>query len=231
MEKEAAKAMTPISDSKKEPPFGSLMSRVETLSGRALALTPLRCLAWQGSLPFPAQDASLSRRNRQRLGHHRPKRRPQGLLSEKGFTLLELLLVLTLIGMASVLIFPNVGNLDGRTFNVQVRQAHSLLNHARRDAVVRGQPSTIRLYADEDLDENEEILASNVVGSWQSEGIDILFRDSTDQESEVEDSIDITFFPEGGSTGGTLLLALGEQQARIAIDPFTGRIDNESIDD
>lgn len=148
-----------------------------------------------------------------------------------GFTLLELLLVLTLIGMASVLIFPNVGNLDGRTFSMQVRQAHSLLNHARRDAVVRGQPSTVRLYAAEDIEDSDESLGPNIVGSWQGEGIDILFRDSTDQESEVEQSIDITFFPEGGSTGGTLLLALGEQQAYIAIDPFTGRIDNEPEDE
>ncbi len=152
----------------------------------------------------------------------------RGLDLQAGFTLLEILLVLSLIGMASVLIFPNVGNLDGRTFSVQVRQAHSLLNHARRDAVVRGQPSTIRLYADEIPDNSEAGLNPNIVGSWQSEGIDIVFRDSTEQERDVEQSIDITFFPEGGSTGGTLLLALDEQQARIAIDPFTGRIDNET---
>jgi len=148
-----------------------------------------------------------------------------------GFTLLELLLVLTLIGMASLLIFPNVGNLDGRTFSIQVRQANSLLNRARRDAVVRGQPSTIRLYARQGMEQEGETINPNIVGSWQSEGIEIMFRDSTDQDWEIDESLDITFFPEGGSTGGTILLAQGEQQARIAIDPFTGRIDNDPEDD
>lgn len=148
-----------------------------------------------------------------------------------GFTLLELLLVMTLIGMASMLIFPNVGNLDGRSFNVQIRQANALLNHARRDAVVRGQPSTIRIYADEEIVEDESDLSPNIVGSWRSNEIEIIFRDSTDQENEVEESIDITFFPEGGSTGGTLLLAFEDQEMRIVIDPFTGRIRNESDED
>ena len=151
--------------------------------------------------------------------------------NQRGFTLLEILLVLTLIGMASVLIFPNVGNLDGRTFNIQVRQASSLLNHARRDAVVRGQPSTIRIYADEELQQSDEILDPNVVGSWFSEGIRIGFRDSTEQEDEIDENIDITFFPEGGSTGGTLLLAMEDREACIAIDPFTGRIKNECDDE
>lgn len=158
-----------------------------------------------------------------------PVARPNNL--QKGFTLLEILLVLTLIGMASLFIFPNVGNLDGRTFNIQVRQASSLLNHARRDAVVRGQPSTIRIYADEELQQGDEILDPNVVGSWFSEGIRIGFRDSTEQEDEIDENIDITFFPEGGSTGGTLLLAMEDREACIEIDPFTGRIRNECEDD
>lgn len=145
----------------------------------------------------------------------------------RGFTLLELLLVLTLIGTASLLIFPNVGSLEGRTFSVQVRQASTLLNHARRNAVVRGQPSTIRLYADDEIQESDEILDPNVIAAWNSEGIQLGFRDSTNQERDVDESVDITFFPEGGSTGGTLLLALDDRRASIQIDPFSGRINSE----
>ena len=154
----------------------------------------------------------------------------KGLRLAAGFTLLEIMLVLTIIGMASILIFPNVGNLDARTFSVQVRQASSLLNFARRDAVVRGQPSTVRFYADqrEDLDRVPNI---NLVADWQAEGVELSFLDSTDQESDIEQSVDITFYPEGGSTGGTLLLVAAEQQARIVIDPFSGRISNEVIDE
>ncbi|MCG8415909.1 MAG: GspH/FimT family pseudopilin [Pseudomonadales bacterium] len=148
-----------------------------------------------------------------------------------GFTLLELLLVLSIIGLASAFIFPNVGNLDARSFNVQVREANTLLNYARRDAVVRGQPSTVRLIAGEASEDEMESETANLVASWESEEIRLQFLDSTEQITEIEDSIDITFFPEGGSTGGTLMLAYQSQQARILIDPFTGRISNESNED
>ena len=69
------------------------------------------------------------------------------------------------------------------------------------------------------------------MASWESEGLQLSYRDSTEQVSDIEDSVDVTFYPEGGSTGGTLLLALDDQQARIVIDPFTGRISNESDED
>ena len=147
--------------------------------------------------------------------------------NQQGFTLLELLLVFSIIAVASVLMFPNVSSLDSRSFSVQVRQANQMLNFARRDSVVRGQPSTVRLHA-QPLEEDEQtVINPNVVASWESEGIQLSFLDSTDNEFDINESIDVTFYPEGGSTGGTLLLALDEQTARIVIDPFTGRISNE----
>jgi general secretion pathway protein H len=47
----------------------------------------------------------------------------------------------------------------------------------------------------------------------------------------VDDLVEITFYPEGGSTGGTLLLAQGAQQASIDIDPFTGRVETEYVEE
>jgi len=151
--------------------------------------------------------------------------------SSAGFTLLEIILVLTLIGMASVLIFPNVGNLDARTFSVQVRQASSLLNFARRDAVVRGQPSTVRFYGQEQEADAQAPASLNLVANWESDGIDLSFLDSTDQQSTVDESLDVTFYPEGGSTGGTLVLAYEQQLVHIVIDPFSGRVSSENPDE
>ena len=148
-----------------------------------------------------------------------------------GFTLLELLLVLTIIAMASILVVPTLGGFEGRTFSAQVRQASSLLNYARRSAVVTGQPSTASFYPV--LDEEEDVInrQSSSVGGWQSEGAELRFRDSTDRESEIRELIEITFYPEGGSTGGTLLLARGAQIVSIRIDPFTGRVVTEYEED
>lgn len=161
------------------------------------------------------------------------------LFSGKGFTLLELLLVLTILGMASVLVVPNLGGLESRTFNAQVRQATSLLNYARRIAVVSGQSSTVSFHAlgeddeaESAADESNDLAANaNIVGEWNSTGLTLRFRDSTDREIDVEEKIEISFYPEGGSTGGTLLLRQGRQQVEIIIDPFSGRISTETLDD
>ncbi|MBQ15287.1 MAG: type II secretion system protein GspH [Gammaproteobacteria bacterium] len=145
-----------------------------------------------------------------------------------GFTLLELLLVLAILGMAAVLVVPNLTGLESRTFNAQVRQATSLLNYARRIAVVTGQPSTASFRVGEDSSEEEDLaMGPAPVGRWDSLGTTLRFRDSTEREAEVEEKIEITFYPEGGSTGGTLLLSQAGQLANIIIDPFTGRVSAE----
>ena len=66
--------------------------------------------------------------------------------STSGFTLLEILLVMAIIAMASLILVPNMTGIESRTFGAQVREAQSLLNYARRLAVVSGQPSTASLF-------------------------------------------------------------------------------------
>lgn len=153
----------------------------------------------------------------------------KSLSASAGFTLLEILLVLSIIGLASVLVVPNVGNLETRSFSAQLRQASTLLNYARRTAVVQGQPASIEFYA-VPIAESELPASRTAVGSWESNGAQILFIDSTERETEVEDKIEITFYPEGGSTGGTLVLKLNERQETIEIDPFTGRVSTPGED-
>lgn len=144
-----------------------------------------------------------------------------------GFTLLEILLVLGIISLVSLLLIPNAGNIESRLFSVEVREVTDLLNHVRREAVLRGQPSTLRLIAD-GIDSTEMMPNLQVVATWVSEGLLLEFLDSTDRLSKVEDSLDITFYPEGGSSGGTLLLILEPQRTSIQVDPFTGRISHDS---
>lgn len=147
-----------------------------------------------------------------------------------GFTLLELLLVLSIIGLASILVVPNVGNLESRAFSIQIRQAHSLLNHARRDAVVRGQPSSINFILTEEFEDCTSIDSPTVVGSWESNGISLSFEDSSNIEREIDNCIEVSFYPEGGSTGGTLHFNQENQQARLVIDPFSGRVSQPELD-
>ena len=146
-----------------------------------------------------------------------------------GFTLLEIILVLTIIGMMSIFVVPNVGNLESRTFTAQVRQAVSLLNYARRTAIVQGSPASIEFYA-RPITESETPQSSISVGFWEFSYGSISFIDSTDIESEVDDKIEIVFYPEGGSTGGTFVLSFQDRESKIEIDSFSGRVSNANED-
>lgn len=150
-----------------------------------------------------------------------------------GFTLLEILLVLAIMAMASLVVVPSLTGLESRTFSAQVREAHSLLNYARRIAVVSGQPSTASFYIGngDSIEIEDSQISRTSVGRWNSDGTSVTYRDSTDRDIEVEDKIEITFFPEGGSTGGSLILFSQERAASINVDPFTGRIKTELLDD
>jgi general secretion pathway protein H len=148
---------------------------------------------------------------------------------QRGFTLLEIILVLALIATASILVVPNLGGFEARTFSTQLRQAQSLLNYARRTAVVSGQASTVsfNVVAVDEIEQTDNkgyASLSNIVAQWNGAGINLRFRDSTDREIEIEETTEVTFYPEGGSTGGTLLFTQADQTGVIDIDPFTGRV-------
>ncbi|MEK7259363.1 MAG: GspH/FimT family pseudopilin [Pseudomonadota bacterium] len=158
-----------------------------------------------------------------------------------GFTLLELMIVLAILAMGSMLVIPGLTGMESRTFNAQVREASSLLNYARRTAVVTGRPAVASFQSQPDESEVEDdaaVRTSEAARStlgpdapWSSRGVEIAYRDSTQQLVDVEDAIDITFFPEGGSTGGELILTLDDREAVIVIDPFSGRVRTELPDD
>ena len=67
--------------------------------------------------------------------------------SQRGFTLLELILVMGIVALAAALVTPNLTGLDSRNFDAQLRDLGSQLNYARRNAIVSGQVSMIELRA------------------------------------------------------------------------------------
>jgi len=153
----------------------------------------------------------------------------------RGFTLLELVIVLAILAMGSVLVIPNISGMSARTFNAQVREAHALLNYARRTAVVTGQSATARFLPDlRDEQTLANASASDTARSrlgtdevWTARDITLSYRDSTQQVTPVEERLDILFFPEGGSTGGALILTQGQREVVISIDPFSGKVRTE----
>ena len=143
-----------------------------------------------------------------------------------GFTLLEILLVLAIIALGASLLLPNFGVLESRDFSVQVRDAVSQLNFARRSAVINGRTSIVLLAGQTNT--NFPNTEDDMVARWVSDDIGLKFFDSTDREIISEtNSFEVSFYPEGGSSGGTLIFFQSEQAAKIFIDPFSGRIKRE----
>lgn len=160
--------------------------------------------------------------------------------SQAGFTLLELLVVLAVIIIATALIIPNLNTIDTSAFNAEVRRAASALTYARRLAIVEGSARVASFHAlnpqsPDYRDQQEALLAAKAVAKWNSDKLSLRFQYERSQPSEAVDSVDVTFFPQGGSTGGVLSFVQDERRAMIRIDPITGRIatayNGEDFDD
>ena len=142
--------------------------------------------------------------------------------AQRGFTLLELLVVLGILAMMAALIGPGLTSLDSPGFNAQLREASSLLNYARRRAVVEGRPLTVEFIpANVQADEEQ---SPAVAGRWASDEIELWYASGTERQRLVDTPLLLSFFPEGGSTGGELEFRLDARQRTLVVDPFSGRV-------
>ncbi len=159
-------------------------------------------------------------------------------VEQRGFTLLELLVVLAIIVLGVGLIAPNIGLTDNSAFTADVRQAAATLSYARRLAIVQATPVTAELHsgpeqatADDAAPLSEELQQRH----WRSEFTRLRYQDDVQPEPEEVQDVAITFFPQGGSTGGTLHFSRNQRSAVIRVSPVTGRIrvawDGEAPDD
>ena len=149
--------------------------------------------------------------------------------SPRGFTLLELMVVLAVMLIAVGVIIPNITTTTSNAFNAEVRQAVAILKYARRVAIVNSMPQTAHFYAlnprDADYAERKQDLqAKRQTSDWVSEKLSLQFQSDLNQRSEDEEEVEIEFFPQGGSTGGVLTFTRDELRAMLRVDPITGRI-------
>jgi len=151
------------------------------------------------------------------------------VLSDSGFTLLELLIVLSIIVIASAVVLPNITGTESNILAAQVRQTASVFNYARRLAIVKGAPQVATLIQmdPENPDYEEfrgEVIQKATMPPLENLKAEVSFQADINEEPEVLDSISVIFFPQGGSTGGILNFTIDDLAASIRVDPLTGRI-------
>jgi len=135
-----------------------------------------------------------------------------------GFTLLELLVVMTLLGIAALLVVPRVGGGQMVQLQAQVREVVALLNYARRSAIIDGKMQTILMQPG---DAEHPVSIQN--NTWTSRGAKLAWSEKT--TGRPKDRFEITFYPEGGSDGGELIITQEDKfKMKITVHPITGKI-------
>ncbi|WP_447585146.1 type II secretion system protein XpsH [Pseudoxanthomonas mexicana] len=136
-----------------------------------------------------------------------------------GFTLLETLLVMTLIAAAMVLAaMAFTGGTEGMRLRAESKEIAAQLRYTRTRAIASGQPQRFRIdprahqweAADEHRGKIDPVLAVRFTGVRQA------------QARAGEGAI--LFFPDGGSTGGRITLGAGQAAWSIDVAWLTGEV-------
>ena len=147
---------------------------------------------------------------------------------ETGFTLIELLVVMVILGIMVALVIPNIGSGQATILNSQVRGAMAVLKHARRAAVIEGKQKVAVLQTGKSASK-----ATATPGRWTSrQGVTLQWDNSkaTKDDDENKKAVyAITFYPEGGSSGGDIIVTYLEHKSKININPLTGKIKTEAL--
>ncbi len=136
----------------------------------------------------------------------------KGSLRSKGFSLLELLVVLVLLGVMAGVAGPAVGRfLDTLEFRKQTATIMTTVRYARLMAITHGK--LLVMTATEEQSPPSLTLSGAVEEVRELE----LAEDAT---LEI-DPLELVFSPEGYATPGTLTVTAGERREIITIDPLT----------
>lgn len=146
---------------------------------------------------------------------------------QKGFTLLELIVVLVLLGIIAVLVAPGLGgSLENAKLKTASRELLAVLRVRRSEAISQGRIITLRFAGDESsyrVDGESVRLA---------EGLSVVYQAATGAVSQGEQGQTLpdtgnnrlVFYPDGSSSGALLALRLGEGLRYIRIDWLTGAV-------
>lgn len=150
-----------------------------------------------------------------------------------GFTLLELLLVLSIIGIAAAVVIPRLGSSDNTRMQSEIRELVATLNYARRMALIQGQETTVKLYPAANNAKQAAAPKPKRPGQWYAQHLSIEAKKgpSANSDEDLSSFFIVHFYPGGGSSGGDFVLKGGDLTARLQIDALTGKLKAEFEDE
>ena len=138
---------------------------------------------------------------------------------QKGFSLLELILVVVMIGLLfSVAAVSIVRSVSGAEIRNAARELTAGLRHARGQAIIQREQKVFTVDTDARIwragDEDSVTLP---------EGLDITLNTAR-SELTGEGAGGIRFYPDGASTGGSVVLSIDGREWHITVGWLTGEI-------
>ncbi len=140
-------------------------------------------------------------------------------MKSRGFTLLEMLLVLSLIAIAVTLAAMAMnGGMEGMRLRNAAREIAGQLRYTRAQAIASGQPQRFAL----DVDAHRWQAPDGKQGEIP-EALRIRFTGARQAQARTEEGA-ILFFPDGASTGGRVQLEAGDAAWRVDVAWLTGEV-------
>ncbi len=137
----------------------------------------------------------------------------------RGFTLLELLIVVALMGLLLALVPARLGGGSGAEVRAAARGVAAGLRHARATAVGQRVEAVFQL----DLTAKK----FTVTGDSRVHQLpqDVELKLFTGQQEIIAEKVGgIRFYPDGGATGGRVTVSSGERKYEVDVDWMTGRV-------
>ena len=162
--------------------------------------------------------------------------------TRRGYTLVEVLIVVVIVGIAGVIVVP--GMMRSGTMGIQAatRSVIADLLYAQNQAIAHQRPFGVQFNTGTDayrvIDEDGQTIESSWRMGGGGEGYAISFRN--DRRFQGVELIQATFTGEPGKTvwfdpmgapseGGTVVLQFEQTRYRVQVAPFTGRVAVELI--
>ncbi len=145
------------------------------------------------------------------------KRAPQKPRSYAGFTLIEMLVVLTILALMMVVVVPSVNRGLTKTVSDVARDVQISLRKARTSAITQQKNTAFVVDT-----KNREFQIYGQKITHLPENIDLIAKVA--QSEAMEGKAAVRFYPDGSSTGGRISVRQEGEQILINIDWLTGRV-------
>jgi general secretion pathway protein H len=137
-----------------------------------------------------------------------------------GFTLLELMVVLAIATLLLAIAPPLITSaLPGVELKAAARRVTAGLRLAREEAIRSGRDATFVI----DVDSRVFEVEGGYRRSSLPEDLNVKLE-AAEQEMLNEHTGGVRFYPDGSSTGGRVILALGDRGYQVGVQWLTGRI-------